>query len=93
MLDNLLLFVGNVDMRKNFCDNIFASVQDSSFGYFFGQNRLGMRALSGGCVSWLLKGHPKSTPASKPVYAEQKLSVDSDKTMAACMCKRPLFYW
>jgi len=38
MPDSLLWFVGNVDMRKNFHDNIFASAQDSSFGYFSGQS-------------------------------------------------------
>jgi hypothetical protein len=46
-------------------DNIFPFVQGSRFCYFFGQNLPGMRVLSGGSVSGLLKAGHKSTSAGK----------------------------
>jgi hypothetical protein len=65
------LFAGNVDTRMNDHDNIFAFVQDSSFGYFFGQNTPGMAVLSGNSVRWLLKAGPKSMLVIKPVMQDK----------------------
>ena len=47
--------------------------------------------LAGGSVSWLYEGAPQKHAGDQAGDAGQKLSVESERTMAACMRKRPFF--